>query len=72
MTNGSLMKVESIAGCSRWSKIGLENQFVVYLRVTVLHRFYCIVPASFAIVREAIYSRCILFKDIRVHVLCIM
>ena len=64
MTNGSLMKVESIAECSPWSKvlqnapleavcntfvlhygkIGLENQFSVFLRVAVSHRFYCIRP----------------------------
>ena len=57
MTNGSLMKVESIAECSPWSKrgafcntfdfhlaiISLENQFLVFLRVAVLHRFYCTV-----------------------------
>ena len=50
MTNGSLMKVESIAECILqyfWpdlhlAKIGLENQFLVFLRVTVLDRFYCI------------------------------
>ena len=51
MTNVSLMKVKRIAGYSPWSilqyfwpalsKIGLENQFLVYLRVAVLHRFYC-------------------------------
>ena len=50
MTIGSLMKVESIAECSLWnilqyfwsalSDIGLENQFYVFLRVTVLDRFY--------------------------------
>ena len=51
MTNGSLMNAESIAECTRGAicntfdlhlaKIGLENQFVVFLRVAVLHRFYC-------------------------------
>ena len=50
MTNGSLMKVKSIAECSHWSILqyfwpalsdGLENQFVVFLRVAVLDRFYC-------------------------------
>ena len=51
MTNGSLMQVKSIAECSPWSIlhtfdlhyviIGLENQFVVVLRVAILHRFYC-------------------------------
>ena len=35
MTNGSLMKVESTG------IIGIENQFLVFLRVAVLHRFYC-------------------------------
>ena len=37
MTNTSVMKVESIAECV----IGHENQFSVFLRVAVLHRFYC-------------------------------
>ena len=50
MTNGSLMKVKSIAECSPWSilqylpalsKISLEKQFLVFLRVAVLHRFNC-------------------------------
>ena len=46
------MKVESIAECSKGSilqffylhlvKIGIENQFLVFLRVAVLDRFYCI------------------------------
>ena len=49
MTNGSLM-VKSIAEClgafcntfdlHKAIIIGLENQFVVFLRVAVLHRFY--------------------------------
>ena len=40
MTNGcsSLMKVWPALS----DIIGLENQFVVFLRVVVLHRFYCI------------------------------
>ena len=52
MTNGSLMKVKCIAECSKgsilqyfWpalSDIWSWNQFMVFLRVTVLHRFYCI------------------------------
>ena len=51
MTNGSLMQVESIAECSPWSIllyfclhlaiIGLENQFLVILRMSVLDRFCC-------------------------------
>ena len=49
MTNGSLMKVESIAECSTFCDtfdlhkaiIGHENQFSVFSRVAVLHRFYC-------------------------------
>ena len=44
MTNGSLMKVESIADAITFDLhsaiIGLEEQFSVFLRVTVLHRFY--------------------------------
>ena len=52
MTNGSLLKVESIAECSKGAfcntsdlhqaTIGLENQFLVFLKVDVLHRLYCI------------------------------
>ena len=50
MTNGSIIKVESFAAfgafCNtfdlHYAIIGLENQFVVYMRVVVLHRFYCI------------------------------
>ena len=48
MTNGSLMKVENIAECSPWSIlqyfdlhymiIKLENHFLVFFRVAVLHR----------------------------------
>ena len=52
-TNGSLMKVESIAECSPLGAFcntvdlhsaiaGLENEFLVFLRVVVSHRFYCI------------------------------
>ena len=48
MTNGSLMKAESIAECSFCNTfdlykaiIGIENRLVVFLRVAVLHRFYC-------------------------------
>ena len=46
MTNGSLMKVESIAKfCDTFDLheaiIGLGNQFFVFLRVVVLDRFYC-------------------------------
>ena len=55
MTNGSLMKVKSVAECSPYfgafcnsfdlhsAIIGLENQFLLFLRVAVLHRFYCII-----------------------------
>ena len=43
MTNGSLMKVKSIAECSPLVTIGLENPFFVFLRVAILHRFYCTV-----------------------------
>ena len=58
MTNGSLMKVKSIAEFSLLEHsailltcikplflhkaiISLENQFMVFLRVAVLHKFYC-------------------------------
>ena len=48
MTNGSLMKVKSIvewAFCNTFDLhqaiIGLENKFFVFLRATVLDRFYC-------------------------------
>ena len=39
------MKVESIAECITFDLllaiIGLENQILVFLRMAVLHRFYC-------------------------------
>ena len=52
MTNANLMKVKSIAECYSLRAfcntfdlhkviIGLENQFSVFLRVALLHRFYC-------------------------------
>ena len=54
MTSGNLMKVKSIAGavksigafCNTFDLhylaiTGLKNQFLVFLRVAVLHRFYC-------------------------------
>ena len=47
MTNGSLMKVECIAECSRntfdlhSAIIGLENPVLGILRVAGLHGFYC-------------------------------
>ena len=41
MTNGSLMKVESIAECSFCNTFDVENQFLVFLRAVVLHRFCC-------------------------------
>ena len=51
MTNGRLMKVETLqnapfgAFCNtfdlHYAIIGLPNQFVVFLRVAVPHRFYC-------------------------------
>ena len=44
MSNGSLMKVESIAEYNtfdlRLAIIGLENQFSVFLRVVALHSFF--------------------------------
>ena len=54
--NGSLMKVESISECSlgafcntfdlHLTMICLENQFLVFSRVDVLDRFYCIALLS--------------------------
>ena len=52
MTNGSFMKVKVLqnaplgAFCNSLDLhfkaiIGLENQFSVFLRVAILHRFYC-------------------------------
>ena len=62
MTNDSLMKVESIAECSHWSImqffwpalaiIGLENKYWIFLRVAVLHRFYCLLPHRVGCNRE--------------------
>ena len=56
MTNGSLMKVNSVAECPLGAFcnafdlhlviIGLENHFLVFLRVAVLHRFYCIMATE--------------------------
>ena len=40
MTNGSLMKVESIA--EFFNTFDIQNQYFVFLRVVILHRFYCI------------------------------
>ena len=52
MTNGSLMKVKSIAECSKgsilqyfWPALSDNRSWkpiLVFLRVAVLHRFYCI------------------------------
>ena len=43
VTIGSLMKVKSIAECNTFDLheviIGLENQFVVFLRMAVLYRY---------------------------------
>ena len=51
MTNGNLMKVESIAECSKGpfcntfdlheAIISLDNQFLVFLKMAILHTFYC-------------------------------
>ena len=46
MADGSLMKVESIAEiCNTFDLhsaiIGLTNQFLMFLRVAVIDRFYC-------------------------------
>ena len=57
MTNGSLMKVESIAECSPWSILqyfwpALSDNwswkpiFSVFLIVAILHRFYCILKKT--------------------------
>ena len=62
MTNGSLLKVESIAECSPWSilqclwpALSDKNQFLLFLRVAVLYRFYCIYCYSWATIQN-IYS----------------
>ena len=57
MTNGSLMKVKSIAECSlgafcntfdlHLAIIGLENQVFVFFRVAILHRLHCISEVTF-------------------------
>ena len=66
MTNGGLMKVKSIAECSKgnilqyfrpalsdnWSC----NQFLVFLRVAVLNRFYC-TQYCVSWIRELCHSR---------------
>ena len=58
MINGSLMKVKSIAECSPWSilqyfgpaltKIDVENQFLVILRVAILDRYDCTIKRDFS------------------------
>ena len=45
MTNDSLMKVESFN--LHLAIIGLEKQFLVFLRVFILDRFYCISKPCF-------------------------
>ena len=63
MTNGSLMKVKSIAKCSKvvafcnafdlyQAKICLEKQFLAFLRVAVLHRFYCKQPICYKFFKD--------------------
>ena len=52
MISGSLMKVESIAECPlaafsntfdlHYAIVGLEKQFLVFLRVAYEDRFYCV------------------------------
>ena len=68
MTNGSLMKVKSIAEKGAFCNIfdlhkainGLENHFLVFLRVAVLHRIYCISKSnewSVTIQHKQLYSK---------------
>ena len=47
MTNGTLMKVERID--LYLGIIGLKDQFLVFLRVAVLDRFYCILTPIFSL-----------------------
>ena len=56
------MKVKCIAECLgafcntfnlHWAIIGLGNQFSVFLRVAVLHRFYCISSDEQALAKQA-------------------
>ena len=45
--------------------IGLENQFSVFLRVAILHRFYCIKSAfnlSQILVKMSIYDVCCIMR----------
>ena len=55
------MKVESIAECCNTFDlhsliIGLENLFVVFLRVAVLHRFYCIMLSASAVIEMSYFQ----------------
>ena len=61
MTNGSLMQVESIEECSKWSILKYFwpalsdnwslNQFLVFLRVAVLGRFYCMLTCVYELIQ---------------------
>ena len=76
MTNGSLMKVKSIAECSPWSILQyfwlvlLENQFSVFLRVAVLHKFYCkyIPYRAFFYTTEFVFDNCPCFFVMTVEI----
>ena len=76
MTDGSLMKVKSIAECSNWRILQIEyfwpalcdighgNQFFVFLREAVLDSYYCI-PKHFRLV--LLKTRSITFFSIDGH-----
>ena len=57
MTNDSLMKVESITPVLS-DNIGLENQYSVFLRATVLHMFNLV--NRLAPVHKTIFHQCVI------------
>ena len=84
MSNGSLMKVKSIAECSlkrafcntfdlHLAIIGLENQFLVFMRVVVLDRFFCtgITSRDSLTTKCESSSLCIKFESLKVNFPCL-
>ena len=71
MTNSSLLTVESIAECSiyfwpalfdnwSWKPIfGFEKQFLVFLRVVILDKFYCTTYPNIVPVLETVVKVCV-------------
>ena len=60
MTNGSLIKVKRGAFCNTFDLHevinSLENQFLVFLRVAILHKFYCTIKYCHFIIFHKKYT----------------